>query len=230
MTYDDVLKSGKKELAILDTILRKKDFDAAYNFLWNTPQPDLWIKSEKSNLVVDGGGFFYNEIGLIENLGKKIFQVFEFEIQNFNRVQDRSKFSSTVVCVLSHAFPGETTIHKKFGIASVASASHSHLTLSDPMAYSNAKKSAARELGAFFGKNLNRILEDLNQLPTKQLDFGGTSTGEEYEKIVTAIKSATFREDAHAQLENAGTYKMGLKYNSDIVNIINAKPFKNSHQ
>lgn len=226
MNYDALLKFGKKTIDQIAVLVDLKEFDKAYELIWNTEQPKEWIKSEKSDLVKVGGDYNFNEIGLIENLGKKIFQVFEFEIQSFSRVQDRSKFSSNVICVLHHAFKGEKPIHNKSGIASVASGSHLHLTVSDPMAFSNSKKSAARELGAFFGKNLNRTLENLDFIPTVQVERGGNDKDEEYEKVITEIKDAKYREDAVDALEASGTYKMGLKYKPEIVNIINAKPLK----
>lgn len=231
MNYDALLKFGKKTIDQIELLVKNQEFDKAYELIWNTEQPEKWIKSEKSDLVKLSGEYNFNEIGLIENLGKKIFQVFEFEIQSFSRVQDRSKFSSNVLCVLHHAFKGEKPIHNKSGIASVASGSHYHLSISDPMAFSNSKKSAARELGAFFGKNLNRTLENLDFIPTIQVEKGEsiTPSDEEYEKIVTAIKSSEYREEALDHLENSGNYKMGLKYKPEIVNAINAKPLKNNN-
>lgn len=228
MIQVDILKAGEKIIKEIQTVVKAGKFQAAYDLLWNTPQPNDWIKSEKSDLVKIGGDYNYNEIALIENLGKRLFEVFEFEIQSFSRVQDRSKFSSNIVCVLHHAFKGEQPVRKKWGIASVASASHYHLTISDPMAFSNAKKSAAKQLGAFFGLNLNRTLENLDFIPTIQVDKRDSATDPDYAKVLEQLTNATTREEA-LEIREKSEYKYKLSSHPEAVNIINSKPLKNNN-
>lgn len=229
MIQADILKAGEKQIKEILTAVKAGKFQTAYDLLWDTPQPIEWIQSEKSDLVKPGGEYRYNEIALIENLGKRIFEVFEFEIQSFSRVQDRSKFSSNIVVILHHAFKGEPLVRKKWGLASVASGSHAHLTVSDPMAFSNAKKSAAKQLGAFFGLNLNRTLENLDFIPTTQVERGesGAPTDDEYSKAVAQISGAPTREDAHDIMDKSG-FRWKLTYDPAVVNIINSKSLKNN--
>jgi len=231
MTNEELLQYGSPTLKKIDKAIAEcKLLDILR--LFDSPQPKQWIEEEQNALV--GKKYFFNRIGLIEALLDRVFTDVSFAIVSQNIIQEKGKLSAVCHCRLHFKIECDTSVYRgnsapsvliegtKDGVAATYAESIKHLTLAVPLAYSNAKKSAARQLGDFFGKSLNRYLDDIEEIPVIKTDYGD-SEDDPIEKFKSAIRKAATYEQAMNLINAAGVFKNTLLYSPEIKEFLENK-------
>lgn len=210
MNKEQIVKSVSKFFGQLGKCISSKDIASAYNLL-GTPQPIEWRKSSPSQFH-PGEDYYWNEVELTENLFDLVFPFSKFDIVSHQVIQDKGRFSSTVVVKLEYGFLGFEKV--AIGSASEFAQDIQWLTLATPSSIIKAKTSAIRSIGEIFGKSLNRGLENI---PVIQVN-AGAKYDEEFQRILKHIEPMS-KEDAAAYVATLN----GWTLNAELKKIINSK-------
>lgn len=150
--------------------------------------PASWVLELPSQLK--NGTYKTLPLDLMEAAARRIFG-YESGIAQISSpiiIQDKTgKFSVSVTAEYSLGYSyGQHITH---GIASVTSPNIQGLELATPKASSMAVKNALKQLGGFFGKYLNRVEEEVSEVPATP------SIQEEIDSLPDAIKKVQTLED-----------------------------------
>lgn len=201
----DTVEFGKSSSKLEDSLLE----------LLNSEQPKEWVLEGESI----NGTYLYNKVELIENVLQLSFGFYSREIvSNTITIGSKMCVTTTIVNVRINWMYGMTKTLT--GIASEAVDSAHALTLATPKTVSSAFKNAVAQLGDFFGRSLNRNIEDEPQ--TKIIRYEEKETPEKpdlsEEDVMEMIKECKSYEEGLEILE-----KTGFKYSIKLKNLLKAK-------
>lgn len=215
LSLEALLKLGDPVFKKLNRVWTNLD-RIELNDLLNSPQPGEWIKEFNSDLI-PGRIYFYNEISLIESLMDKCFPGWYYSIDSNSIMQDKGKFSSTTIVSVYYRIGSFEKI--VMGVSSSFAESIQHLSLATPLSVTEARKNAIKQIGDFFGKSINRNIENA-PLPVMQIKKEDKEQDDEFEKVKAKIISMS-KADAEMYLPVCG-----FKYNLELKEIINLKKIK----
>ena len=161
-------------------------------------------------------GYFFIPISIVQS---KLDTVFGYWNCTFDKPIIEGKFICGQGSLIVH-FPDpisntiDNVVHKS-GTAAVARTGD--LRLDYPKLETMCILNAAKKLGRYFGRDLNRDKEDI--LPSVQVDKNEDDVKEEYEKIKEQVEDSQSREGALAIIENSG-----FKWHIALKAIANNKP------
>lgn len=207
MDIQQLLKLGQPNIAAIKNACKNAHYELI-NALANFPQPVEWIKEGDSELL--GGKYYWNEIGLIEALMNECFTVWKTNIISNHIHQDKAMFCSTTIVSVNYGV-GTCT-----GIATTFAPSIKHLSLATPLSKSEAKKNAIKEIGEFFGRQLNRMD---NSLPIIQISKEGNEVDIEFEAMKTKLSDPKLSKADAELIQTASIFK----YHPELKQIVNSK-------
>lgn len=150
--------------------------------------PQSWVLELPSQLK--NGTYKTLPLDLMEAAARRIFG-YESGISTISDpiiIQERTgKFSVSVS--VEYALGYSYGQHRVHGVASVTSPNIQGLELATPKASSMAVKNALKQLGGFFGKYLNRVEEEVSEVPATP------SLQEEIDSLPEAIRKVETLED-----------------------------------
>ena len=165
-----------------------ESLEAVLELLDRYEPPQSWVLELPSQLK--NGTYKTLPLDLMEAAARRIFG-YESGISTISDpiiVQDKTgKFSASVS--VEYALGYSYGQHRVHGVASVTSPNIQGLELATPKASSMAVKNALKQLGGFFGKYLNRVEEEVSEVPATP------SLQEEIDSLPEAIKKVTSLDD-----------------------------------
>jgi hypothetical protein len=187
MNLKDLLKKGEPIFKKIDALLEAKEYDKAYQLIETSEPPSEWIL-ELPSKSVPGTTYKTLSIDIMEAAMKRIFKdAYISEIKAPIISQDKGKFAVTVCVSYTYTGFNEGFFFKEvYGVATVVSPDISMLELATPKASTMAVKNAIKQVGALFGKYLNRASEDVD-LPLEPAEIV-LSPEELADDLMTKIK------------------------------------------
>lgn len=188
-TTIDLLKEAEPIfLRIAEYEASPESLETVLELLDRYEPPQSWVLELPSQLK--NGTYKTLPLDLMEAAARRIFG-YESGISTISDpiiVQDKTgKFSASVRA--AYALGPNYGGYIVWGIASVTSPNLQGLELATPKASSMAVKNALKQLGGFFGKYLNRVEEEVSDVPATP------SIQEEIDSLPEAIKKVTSLDD-----------------------------------
>jgi hypothetical protein len=216
-TAKELLVHGQPTIDEIKKLFHDRKTSEAWKLIRDTPQPFEWVFEGQGV----AGVFKYNPVGLIEELCYEVFGGYHREIVSSTITADkRGQFAATstvIVHVRANGVP--KTLH---GIATVVVDNLPMLSLESPKSVTTAFKNAVAQLGSFFGRDLNRSLEDnLPVIRTQNTEEVDKITNLAFENLKKKLISTKWKETALQTLEASD-----FRFNVDLKNICNLKPSK----
>lgn len=136
--------------------------EGEFRRLLDTEQPDEWINVLESEFRDKDNNIMYyqiNTIALLDAIVKEVFSIVSTRLmQPPTFINEKGKVAVTTIVICEFINPPVCAITKD-GFATAYASSLAHLQLATPNSFTQARKHAIRQIGTFFGRDLNRDIE-----------------------------------------------------------------------